>query len=76
MGILRELCHSHREERTRRVLPVVLPGHSPDEAAIPATVDQGHYVIPLLSRDGIGEVLGVLRGPDRATDAARFKSNS
>jgi hypothetical protein len=63
MALLRELCHSDREHMTKRVLPVVLPGHSPDEVPLflqPWTKD--HYEVPALTPDGVGELLAVLRG--------------
>jgi SEFIR domain len=63
MGLLRELSHSDSETWTRRVLPVVLPGHSPDEIPLflqPWTKD--HYIVPSLTADGLGELLGALRG--------------
>lgn len=65
MALLRELCHSDRENMTKRVLPVVLPGHSPDEIPLflqPWTKD--HYEVPSLTPDGLEELVGILRGPD------------
>jgi hypothetical protein len=64
MALLRELYNSDRENMTKRVLPVVLPGHSPDEIPLflqPWTKD--HYEVPSLTPDGLEELLGVLRGP-------------
>lgn len=63
MALLRELCHSERENMTKRVLPVVLPGHSPEEIPLflqPWTND--HYEVPSLTPDGLKELLGVLHG--------------
>jgi hypothetical protein len=63
MALLRELTHSDGEKWTRRVLPVVLPGHSPDEIPLflqPWTKD--HYIVSSLTADGLGELLGILRG--------------
>ncbi|MEV6239126.1 CATRA conflict system CASPASE/TPR repeat-associated protein [Lentzea sp. NPDC051838] len=66
MGILRELLHSERQDRTRRMLPVVLPGGSVDDIPLflqPRTMD--HYVVPSLTKAGVGEVLDVINEPRR-----------
>lgn len=63
MALLRELCHSDRENMTKRVIPVVLPGHSPDELPLflqPWTKD--HYELSSLTPDGVAELVGILRG--------------
>lgn len=65
MALLRELCNSDSENITKRVLPVVLPGHSPDEIPLflqPWTKD--HYEVPSLTPDGLQELLCLLRGPN------------
>jgi hypothetical protein len=61
MALLRELLHSDRERWTRKLLPVVLPGHTADE--IPLFL-QGHtadhYQIADFSEAGAKDLLRVL----------------
>lgn len=68
MGLLRDLCCSDDERWTRRILPVVLPGHSPAEIPLflqPWTKD--HYIVPNLTADGLAGLLALLhRGPASA----------
>jgi hypothetical protein len=61
MALLRELLHSDRETWTRKLLPVVLPGHTVDD--IPRFL-QGrtadHYRIADFSEAGAEDLLRVL----------------
>ncbi|WP_146060399.1 toll/interleukin-1 receptor domain-containing protein [Amycolatopsis sp. CA-128772] len=62
---LADLLHRDPDQWTKKVLPVVLPGRSPDEiplAFLPAIAD--HYILSAFTRDAAAELLTVLfRGP-------------
>jgi len=56
-----DLLHRHRDEWTRKILPVVLPGRSPEEiplSFLPGTAD--HYVVTSLTDEGAASLLRVL----------------
>lgn len=58
---LADLVHRERELWTRKVLPVVLPGRSPDEIPLtflPAIAD--HYVLSAITADAAADLLKVL----------------
>ncbi len=58
---LADLLHRQRDQWTKRLLPVVLPGRSPDEiplAFLPAIAD--YYVVPDFTLDAAAELLKVL----------------
>lgn len=61
MALLRELLHSDRETWTRKLLPVVLPGHTADEIPLflqGRTAD--HYQIADFSETGAKDLMRVL----------------
>jgi SEFIR domain len=63
MRTLRELYTSDNSAWSRRILPVVLPGQSPDEIPVflqPWTAD--HYPVPEISPAGAASLLEVLHG--------------
>ncbi|WP_328617296.1 toll/interleukin-1 receptor domain-containing protein [Amycolatopsis sp. NBC_00355] len=56
--LLRDLLHANRTTWTRKLLPVVLPGHTIDEIPLflqPYCAD--HYLIDTLSRAGLASLL-------------------
>jgi hypothetical protein len=62
-SLLRELLHSDREAWVRKLLPVVLPGYSPDHIPLflqPYTAD--HYLVTEFTEAGAVELLRVLTG--------------
>jgi hypothetical protein len=62
-AVLRELQHRDRTEWTRRMLPVILPGHHLDE--IPLFLQPysaSHFVVTEISTAGAAGLLRVLTG--------------
>jgi hypothetical protein len=60
-GHLVDLLHRHRDEWTGKILPVVLPGRSPEEiplSFLPGTAD--HYVVTSITDEGAASLLRVL----------------
>jgi len=58
---LADLLHRHKDEWTRKILPVVLPGRSPEEiplSFLPGIAD--HYVVTSFSDEGAASLLRVL----------------
>ena len=58
---LADLLHRYRDEWTRKILPVVLPGRSPEEiplSFLPGIAD--HYVVASISDEGAASLLRVL----------------
>lgn len=58
---LADLLHRQRDQWTKKLLPVVLPGRRPDEiplAFLPAIAD--YYVVPAFTLDAAAELLKVL----------------
>jgi hypothetical protein len=56
-----DLLHRYREEWTPKILPVVLPGRSPEEiplSFLPGIAD--HYVLADITEEGAARLLGVL----------------
>jgi hypothetical protein len=56
-----DLLHRYREEWTPKILPVVLPGRSPEEiplSFLPGTAD--HYLVAGITDEGAARLLGVL----------------
>ncbi len=56
-----DLLHRYRDEWTRKILPVVLPGRSPEEiplSFLPGTAD--HYVVTSITDEGAASLLRVL----------------
>ncbi|EWC64094.1 hypothetical protein UO65_0621 [Actinokineospora spheciospongiae] len=71
MGILRELLHTDRAQWTKRLLPVVLPGGTPDEIPLflqPRTVD--HYPVHAFTKAGAADLLAALRHDPRVQGVA------
>ncbi|UGT62494.1 SEFIR domain-containing protein [Nocardia asteroides] len=73
LSLIRELLHTDRETWTAKLLPVVLPGHTPDELPLflqPQTAD--HYIITDLTIEGADDLLRVLTAQpyDRRPDVA------
>jgi SEFIR domain len=63
MRLLRELYHSDPVTWTRKILPVMLPGHAVDEIPLflqPHTAD--HFVVSGMSEEGAEDLLRVLTG--------------
>jgi hypothetical protein len=63
ISLLREALHSDREQWSRKLLPVVLPGRSPAEIPYflqPQTAD--HYVVTELTVPGADDLLRALTG--------------
>ncbi|MBO3748456.1 TIR domain-containing protein [Streptosporangiaceae bacterium NEAU-GS5] len=63
MRLLRELYHADPETWTRRVLPVVLPGHAVTEIPLflqPRTAD--HFMVTSLTPAGADDLLRILFG--------------
>jgi len=59
---LADLLHRHREEWTRRILPVVLPGRSPEEIPLSFLPGIGdYYVVDDFTPAGAADLLMVLR---------------
>ncbi|MEU5691763.1 toll/interleukin-1 receptor domain-containing protein [Actinosynnema sp. NPDC020468] len=62
-GLLRELLHTRRDEWTAKILPVVLPGHTPDEIPLflqPRTAD--HYPVDAFTVEGAEDLLRAITG--------------
>ncbi|WP_410597378.1 toll/interleukin-1 receptor domain-containing protein [Amycolatopsis sp. lyj-23] len=58
---LADLLHRDRDRWTKKLLPVVLPGHSPEEiplAFLPAIAD--YYVLSAFTQDAAADLLNVL----------------
>jgi hypothetical protein len=58
---LADLLHRYRDEWTRKILPVVLPGQSPEEiplSFLPGIAD--HYVVTSITDEGAASLLRVL----------------
>jgi hypothetical protein len=56
-----DLLHRHREVWTKKILPVVLPGRSPEEiplSFLPGIAD--HYVVASITEEGAASLLRVL----------------
>ena len=56
-----DLLHRHRDEWTRKILPVVLPGWSPEEiplSFLPGIAD--HYAVTSITDEGAASLLRVL----------------
>ncbi|PWW58356.1 SEFIR domain-containing protein [Actinokineospora spheciospongiae] len=71
MALLRELVHRHRQEWTRRTLPVVLPGITPDD--IPDFLQPycaDHYLVTELTAEGAADLLSVLRHDPRSMESS------
>jgi hypothetical protein len=61
---LADLLHRYRSEWTKKILPVVLPGRSPDDiplSFLPGTAD--YYKVSSITDDGAADLLKVLLHP-------------